>query len=177
MGVFDISTSLYVVGTLFTPSQPYLRLRWSGTPTQTISSNATTRVAFDTLIDTTQSAEAEDALMVPALTAPNAGWVQLKVAGLYLVEASISLTSPVAATKARRVSIRLNGAIFKFENSSISGDEDDDASIVGTVRVKRSDLSDITFPDTAKLEIVFTNTNSAAVSVVQGSSLAVPFLG
>ena len=152
-------------------------LKNAGTQTRTIKSDAGARSAFDALADTTQPAEADDALMVPLLTAPNAGWAQLKVAGLYLVEASISLTSSIAATKARKIFIRLNGVAIKFENSSISGEEEDDASIVGTVRVKRSHLSDITYPDTAKLELFFYNTNSAAVNVVTGSSLAVTFLG
>ena len=40
MSVVPKDDSMYIVGTLFTPSQPYLRLTYNGTPAQSIASNA-----------------------------------------------------------------------------------------------------------------------------------------
>jgi hypothetical protein len=37
MSVVPLDDSMYIVGTLFTPSQPYLRLTYNGTPAQSIA--------------------------------------------------------------------------------------------------------------------------------------------
>ena len=88
--------------------------------------------------------------------------------------------STSAAAASRRIAVRLNDNVIKTENSSISAAEDVDASIVSTVRVKKSGLSNTTFVDTAKLEIFLTNTNAAAVTVNgtdARTSLTITFLG
>ena len=117
--------------------------------------------------------------MVPVLTGPNIGTVRLKVAGLYLVEADASLG--VTATISARLTIKVNGSVRKRTIFAIPPTGGDNLFCVGTIRFKRSDLADITYPDEAKLEVTLTNTSVASTTISSGdselTSLTVTFLG
>ena len=177
MGVFNISESLYVVGTLFTPSQPYVRVVVTGT--QTVATNAEARIQFNSIDDQVGTEEGDSAQIVPVITGTNAGVVRLKVAGLYLVEADASIN--VTAATVARLTIKVNGAIRKLTSFTIPATGGDNPFNIGTIRIKRSDLADVTFPDEAKLEVTLTNTSSASATLTSGGSeltaLTVTFLG
>ena len=177
MSVVTLDDSMYVVGTLFTPSQPYLRLVLTGP--QNVASNAEARITYNSIDDQVGTEEADAAQMVPVLTGSNAGVVRLKVAGLYLVEADASLG--VTATTSARLSIKINGVVRKRTIFAIPSTGGDNPFCIGTIRIKRSDLADTTFPDEAKLEVTLLNTSVASTTISSGDSeltaLTVTFLG
>jgi len=177
MKVVTLDDNVYVVGTLFTPSQPYIRLVLTGT--QSVASNAEARITYNSIDDTVGTEEVDSAQMVPVLTGANAGVVRLKVAGLYLVEADASLG--VTAATSARLTVKINGTLRKRTIFTIPSTGGDNPFIVTTIRIKRSDLADTTFPDEAKLEITLTNTSTAAATITSGDSeltaLTVTFLG
>ena len=57
MSLVTLDDSLYVVGTLFTPSQPYLRLAL--TSAQSIAANTEARIAYNTVDDQVGAEEAD----------------------------------------------------------------------------------------------------------------------
>ena len=178
MKLITLDDSMYIVGTLFTPSQPYVRLVLTGT--QTVASNAEARIAYNSIDDQVGVEEADSAQMVPVLTGANTGVVRLKVAGLYLIEADASLT--VTAATVARLAVKINGtSIRKITSFSIPATGGDNPFWTTAIRIKRSDLADTTFADEAKLEITLTNTSSASTTISSGSAeltaLTVTFLG
>ena len=177
MKLITLDDSMYIVGTLFTPSQPYLRLVLTGP--QSVASNTEARIAYNSIDDQVGVEEADSAQMVPVLTGPNTGTVRLKVAGLYLVEADASLGA--TATTSARLTIKVNGLVRKRTIFAIPSTGGDNPFCIGTIRIKRSDLAGITYPDEAKLEVTLTNTSVASTTISSGDSeltaLTVTFLG
>ena len=177
MSVISLDDSMYIVGTLFTPSQPYLRLVLTGT--QSIASNADTRIAYNSTDDQVGTEEADAGQMVPVLTGVNTGIVRLKVAGLYLVEADSSLT--VTASTVARLIVKINGAVRKVTSFTIPSTGGDNPFAVAAIRIRRPDLSDTTFPDEARLEVTLNNVRGSAVTLTSGglelTALTITFLG
>ena len=188
MSVETLDDSLYVVGTLFTPSQPYLTLSKTSSPVQAIpNTGGGNRIEFNRILDQIGTEEVDAGQIVPVLTGANTGAVRLKVAGLYLVEATINLTpatvpgSPIIWDY--NLSIRVNGTIRKLSDSQpTQGIGGGCVSIMGTVRVTRAQLADVTYPDEARLEVFVQNQNGGPANVVAGdtdtsTTLSVYFLG
>ena len=149
------------------------------TGTQTVASNTEARIAHNSIDDQVGAQEADAAQMVPVLTGTNAGVVRLKVAGLYLVEVDTGLTA-TAATVAR-LAVKMNGSIRKLAGFTIPATGGDNPFAVASIRIKRSDLADTTFPDEAKLEVTLNNISSSSATVTPGgvelTALSITFLG
>ena len=185
MQVIKLGDNQYVVGTLFTPSQPYINLTYTGTTTS-LAANTFTAIPFNTISDTIGLEEADSAQIVPITTGADTGKVQLTVPGRYLIEASFELllsTVTSASVFPGIIQLRLNGNDISRNFGLIqtySGNMDGSVSIVAIVRVKKSDLSNATYPNKAVLDVAGNHTFTANALPLKSSTytnFAITFLG
>jgi hypothetical protein len=177
----------YVVGTLFTPSQPYLKLTYTGTgsPFQ-FSANTLTLIPYDTVSDAVGAEEADSGQLVPISTGTDTGKVKVSIAGRYLIEASFELL--LSGTMAANVIpmqtvIKLNGTAVKQSFATletVGANVDGSTSLVAIVRIKPSDLTNATYPGNAVLEIGGLHSNTASAMTLKSSvftDFSLTFLG
>jgi len=177
----------YVVGTLFTPSQPYLKLTYTGTgsPFQ-FSANTLTLIPYDTISDSVGAEEVDSGQLVPISTGPDTGKVKVSIAGRYLIEASFELllsSVTVSGVIPMQIVIKLNGITINQNFATlqtVGATVDDSTSIVAIIRIKPTDLSNTTYPGNAVLEIggLHSNTGSAMPLKSSGfTDFTITFLG
>ena len=184
MKVVALDNSTYIVGTLFTPSQPYVNLTLSST-TLNLASGVESRLLFDTLSGSVDTLASDAGAIVPIITGSDTGRVQLAVPGRYLVEASFELdktTGTITGSTLAYIAVRLNGVTVSRNFGpviNVGSGVDGAVSIVALIRVSKSDLKDATYANKAILDV--TGFHSTGISLVVGNSaftnFSVNFLG
>lgn len=185
MAIAPINDSSYIVGTLFTPSQPYLKLTFSGSTPFSLSPNTLAQIPFDTITDSVGVEETDSGQIIPILTGADQGKLKLSITGRYLIEASFELllsSVTVSGVVPMQIVLKLNGTAVGqgFATlQTVSGNIDGSASIVAIVRVKASDLSSVTYPGNAVLEVGGLHANAASIPLKSSAftDFNITFLG
>ena len=133
------------------------------------------RVEYNRVVDQTGAEEADAGQIVPVLTGTNVGAVRLRLAGLYLVEASVNLLPSTAPSSAvvwdYTLNLRINGTTRKIADSlPTQGIGGGCVSIIGLVRITRAQLADTIYPDEARLEIFVQHSNGGPADVVSSDT-------
>jgi hypothetical protein len=185
MLVASLKNSDYIVGTLFTPSQPYLELTRAGAAVQLLQ-GADKLVPFDTVVDSVGLEEVDAAQIVPILTGDDQGKIKLSVAGVYLIEACVGIQTSGAAsiTDSLPTYLRLNLNGVNVAEAFGAVDQvttlgDGTVHLTTMVRVKKSNLT-ANSDNKAVLEVRCRQYNSAPVFIIDSSistRVAIYFLG
>ena len=182
MMVVSIQNNQYIVGTVFTPSQPFVEVCLTGAP-PTLTVGTERLIPFNAVLGTIDVPDS--AQIVPVISGADTGKLQLSVPGVYLVEVSCGVQTSGVATITNPVYVQLgvwlNGSVKVGEGFGAIGQYgtvgDGSVQLTTIVRVTKSQLS---INNKATLEArVFTPGSSGTYQIDNGSStaLAIYFLG
>ena len=128
MKLVKLDTINYLVGTVFQPNQPYLRLKYIKTSDITFSIGNEVRIPYNTIEYSSNDNETDDTSSEITFTntGPTAGQVFLAATGRYVVKASYNIVfSGVLANPAyAEIRIKLNGIVIdnsKCVHKSLDG--------------------------------------------------------
>lgn len=186
MKLVKLDTINYLVGTVFQPNQPYLRLKYIKSSDITFSIGNEVRIPYNTIEYSSNDNETDDTSSEITFTStgPTAGQVFLKATGRYVIKASYNIVfSGVLANPAyAEIRIKLNGIMIdnsKCVHKSLDGIVNGDINIFSIIYIDESHLLD-SQNDKAILEIFGVNLDTGYnVLLAQSSTtkLTISFIG
>lgn len=159
----DAGSSNYIVGTLFTPSQPYLKISYmyNASVSNIIPPNRTfARIQYDQVVETL-GAEETDKNISLITTGNDTGIILLPVAGRYSLHATFVLNEAVTApfdTTVYEIGYSINGVVKEKVMCAVIKAIPGQTGTLGSAKlsttflIKESDLTGSNI--TAKLEII-----------------------
>jgi hypothetical protein len=174
VAISEAGSSNYITGTLFTPSQPYLKVSfmYNQSVQNIIPANLTfARIKYDQVVETLGTEETDKNISL-ITTGNDAGTILLPVAGRYQLHASFVLdeaTTTPFTTSVYQIGFKINGVIKEVVpcavnyltppqgepvSPGINSGTVGGAKLSTTFLIKESDLTGSGANTTAKLEII-----------------------
>jgi hypothetical protein len=174
VAISEAGASNYITGTLFTPSQPYLKVSfmYNENIQNVIPANLTfARIKYDQVVETLGAEETNKNISV-LTTGNDAGTILLPVAGRYSIHASFLLNEAVSSpftTSVYKIGFKINGVVKEIVSCAVNYLVPSEGVVIlpginaGTVGgaklsttflIKESDLTGSGSNTTAKLEII-----------------------
>ena len=187
MKLVKLDTINYLVGTVFQPNQPYLRLKYIKGTDVVLPLNNEVRIPYNTIEYSSNDNETDDisSEITFVSTGANVGQVFLAATGRYVVKASYNMVfnGALANPAYAEIRIKLNGTMIdnsKCVHKSFNGVVNGDINIFSIIYIDETPLLD-SQNDKALLEIFGVNleTNYSNVIIAQSSTtkLTISFIG
>lgn len=185
MQVFQLTTNSYIVGTLYTPSNPYIKLGYNAVGgANTIAAGAGgSAIPYDTIIEQQGAEEADTAALTAVTSGVGKGTVKIATPGKYIVTASFDSTAGASAGGDAfwiQIYVYLNGNVKARAYVPIIQSVNDGSIQVTTfIKITDADLTAIGSDKKANLYIVGTHgfINARQIDSTDMTQLCVAFIG